>query len=414
MNAFRTLLQSAVILVLLVAPGCMYHEARTTDPLALHRSVWTVDSHTDTPMRFTDESFDVSRAHPTGKRGSGKVDFPRMKAGGLDAIFFAVFTGQGPLTDDGREAAYRKAQRITDAIHRVVENHPDMAELALTPEDGYRIEKTGKRAVFIGMENGYPLGTSLDRVKEFYDRGVRYITLCHSSNNDICDSSTDDAPLHGGLSPFGKQVVAEMNRLGMMIDVSHLADSSVRDVLATSKAPVFASHSCARALCDHPRNLPDDLIQAIANRGGVIQVTMVPSFVKQFPPDPDRDAAFTAFRKKYAHYDTLPDAEREKVRAEWRKLADQYPRPEPTVAEFVDHIDHIVRIAGIDHVGIGSDSDGGGSLKDCRDVSEFPKITAELVRRGYGPDAIRKIWGGNFLRFFREVVRVSREHADPR
>lgn len=397
-----------VLAVFLVFPPGGYAEQGVDEKLVkraaeIHDNVLTIDTHTDTPYMLLRPGYDIGKSHDPRKRG-GRVDFPRMKQGGLDAVFFAAFVGQGPRTPEGNEKAKQQALKLINAIHQAVKQYPGLAELALTADDAYKIEKKGKRAVYIGIENGYAIGNDLSLVKKFYDLGVRYITLCHMANNDICDSSTDDnGPEHNGLSEFGRQVVGEMNRLGMLIDVSHISDQSFYDVLKVTKAPVFASHSCARALCDHPRNLTDDMLKKLAENGGVIQVCILSAFVKKSEPNPGRDKAFKALREKYKNYSQLSEEKRQKAREEWEKLNEKYPRKLATVADVVDHIDHIVKTAGIDHVGIGTDFDGGGGVDGCYDVSEMGNITLELVKRGYSQEDIRKIWGGNFIRVFTKV-----------
>jgi len=372
----------------------------------IHNDVLTVDTHVDTPMRLYRTDFNIGERHDPRKRG-GKVDLPRMKEGGLDAIFFAVFTGQGKRSPEGNNRAKEIAFETLKAIHNSIKSNSDQAELALTPADAGRIEKKGKRAIFIGMENGYPVGDDITLIKKYYDLGVRYITLCHSRNNDICDSSTDK-PEHNGLSEFGKKVVAEMNRLGVIIDVSHISDKSFYDVIKSSKTPVMASHSCARAKCDNPRNIDDKMLKALAENGGVIQMCILSAYVKPPAPNPVRDKARAALQKKYKNYGDLPEEERAKARKEWDDFSEKYPRRLANVSDAVDHIDHIVKVAGIDHVGIGTDFDGGGNLSDCYDVSEMGNITIELVKRGYTEEQIRKIWGGNCMRVFQEVIEVSK------
>lgn len=415
MRIKRFFILLTAVLVVFPLGGFSKNKQETVDEQLLkraavvHDKVLTVDTHTDTPMRLVRGEYDMGTTHNPQERG-GKIDFPRMKQGGLDAVFFAVYIGQGPRTPEGNEKAKQKALKLFDAIHQTIKKYPQMVELALIADDAYKIEKKGKRAIYIGIENGYPLGKDISLIKKYYDLGARYITLCHSSNNDICDSSTDDkGPEHNGLSDFGKQVVKEMNRIGMVIDVSHISDKSFYDVLAVSKAPVMASHSCARAICDHERNLTDDMLKKLAKKGGVIQVCMVSSFVKTPPPHPERDAAFKALREKWKKADQLSQKELGELRKEWIQLRKKYPWEHATVADLVDHIDHIVKVAGIDYVGIGSDFDGGGGLKDCFDVSELGNITLELVKRGYTEEQIRKIWGGNFMRVFKKVEETSRK-----
>jgi membrane dipeptidase len=288
-------------------------------------------------------------------------------------------------------------------------DYPQLVELATSPEDAYRLEKEGKRAAFIGMENGYPIGKDLSFVKEYYDRGIRYVTLCHSSDNDICDSSTDRRnPEDKGLSDFGKEVVAECNRLGIMVDVSHVSDKSFFDVLEVTKAPVIASHSCVRALCDHQRNLSDDMLKALASNNGVIQICFVSSFVKKTKPNPEREKALAELREKYGSWSEVRDENlREKMEDAYMDIYEKYPSEKATVQELVDHIDYVVRLIGVDHVGIGTDFDGGGGVEGCDDVSELPNITTELLRRGYSEEDIRKIWGENIMRVFKKVIEIS-------
>ena len=375
----------------------------------IHKKVLTIDTHTDTPLRLLRDDFDLGVRHDPRQTNS-KVDLPRMIEGGLDAVFFAVFVGQGERNAAGNARAQERALHIFEGIQKSVEANAHLAELAFSADDAYRIEKSGKRAIYIGMENGYPIGNDLTLLKTFYDFGTRYITLCHTRNNDICDSSTDPAGAeHDGLSPFGEDVIAEMNRLGMIVDVSHISDSAFYDVLRVSKAPVIASHSCARALCDNPRNLDDAMLKELAAQGGVIQMCILSDYVKKIEPDSRRVAALDPLREKFNRFDQMSEEEQQELRREWDRLNREFPRTLATVADVVDHIDHIVKVAGIDHVGIGTDFDGGGAVEGCYDVSEMGNITLELVKRGYNEEQIRKIWSGNFMRVFREVERIARE-----
>ncbi len=378
----------------------------------LHDKVLTVDTHADTPSRLLREDWDIGERHESTGRRASKIDLPRMAEGGLDAEFFAVFVGQGARTPEGYAAAKDRAYRMLDAIHKMCEDYPELVALATTPEDAYRIENEGKRAAFIGMENGYPIGKDLSMIEKYYDRGVRYITLCHSADNDICDSSTDrGGPEDNGLLEFGKEVVAECNRLGIMVDVSHASEKSFFDIVETTKAPIIASHSSVRALCDHPRNLTDEQLKTLAKNGGVTQICFVSSFVKEQPPNPERDAALEALREKYGSRRNIQDeAARAKVMEEYQEIYEKYPDERTTLQELVDHIDHVVELIGIDHVGIGTDFDGGGGVEGCNDVSEMPNITEELLKRGYSEEDIQKIWGGNIMRVFSRVIEVS-EHT---
>jgi membrane dipeptidase len=373
----------------------------------IHAAVLTVDTHADAPINMMKEGFDLGVEHRFEEDGS-QIDLPRMKKGGMDAMFFAVYLGQGKRTPEANAEAKQKALAIFDKIHQAAKMHPDQAEMATTAQQAYRLEKAGKRAMFIGMENGWPVGTDLANLKEFYELGLRYITLSHSLNNDICDSSTDpDGPEHNGLSPFGYKVVEEMNRLGIMVDISHVSDATFFDVMRVSKAPAIASHSSCRALCDHPRNMTDEMIRALAKNGGVIQINFVPDFLRK--PPHEQEISMKALRLQFMR-DQLTDEERTVLQKEMKATKERYADQLPSVKDAVDHIDHVVRLVGINHVGIGMDLDGGGEVIGCRDVSEIGAITEELVRRGYSAKAIRKIWGGNIMRVLTEAEKVARTY----
>jgi membrane dipeptidase len=371
----------------------------------IHERAITVDTHVDTPMALLNDEFDIGKRN---EAPASRVDFPRMKEGGLDAIFFAAFTGQRARTTENVQTAYERANEMIAATYEVCDKYNEMAEVATHSSDALRLQAQSKRAVYIGMENGFPIGSDINRVEEFYNKGVRYITLCHSSNNDICDSSTDrEGPEHNGLSEFGIDVVAEMNRLGMMVDVSHISDKAFFDVVKYSKAPVIASHSSVRAIAKHNRNMSDEMIKALAENGGVIQICLLDDYIK----DPDtttvRYKKQQELRARYARIETMSEEEKQQLREEWRNLGKNYPKKLPTVADCVDHIDYVKNLVGIDYVGIGSDFDGGGGIDGCADVSEMPNITAEMLKRGYSEEEIAKVWGGNFFRVFQEVEKKA-------
>jgi membrane dipeptidase len=332
-----------------------------------------------------------------------------MREGGLDVEFFAAFVAQRDRTPENYLWAQQAADKYIHLIQKMCSDYSETIALALTPDDAYNNEKNGKLSAYIGMENGFPLAKDIGNVRRYYDMGVRYITLCHTKNNDICDSSTDpNGAEFQGLSEFGRQVVAEMNRLGMIIDISHVSDSSFFDVLRISQAPVIASHSCVRALCDNPRNLNNEMLHALAKNDGVLQVCIFTEYLEPAPPNPDRDAALAALDEKYGIWENITDDNiRKQYRHEYHDIYQQYPRHKTTVSRLVDHIDHIVKLVGIDHVGIGTDFDGGGGIIGCDDVSEMPNITIELVQRGYSEKDISKIWGENFMRVFRKVNQVA-------
>jgi membrane dipeptidase len=404
MNNMKNIIYLMAVCIMLTACNTgSRKEAQIEKRKQLHQELLTIDTHTDTPLRLVREGADLS-VRNDARRGGGKIDFPRMKEGGLDGIFFAAYVGQGPRDQEGNEQARQEVMEIIDSIHAVIRRYPDIVQLALTADDLERINNNGRLAIFIGIENGYTVGNDISLVRKYYDLGARYITLCHTSNNDICDSSTDrDGPEHEGLSEFGKEVVKEMNRLGMIIDVSHISDDAFYDVVDLSQVPVIASHSGSRSICDHPRNLDDNMLLALAENGGVIQVCLVGEYVREMERDPRRDSARQAVVQKHGNYYELEEEARDAFLVDWYAVDSIFPPNLPSVSDYVDHIDHIVQIAGINHVGIGSDYDGGGGLADCFDVSEMGNITYELLNRGYSAEEIQKIWSGNFLRVFREV-----------
>jgi membrane dipeptidase len=373
----------------------------------IHDEIVSIDTHTDTPLNFLDENFDIGKWNDYETTRT-RVDFPRMKAGRLDASFMAVFIGQGPRTEEGNQKAKLRALEIFSALHEKVKLYPEQAEVALNSNDVYRIKKAGKSTVYIGVENGYPIGNDLSMIEEFYNLGARYITLCHTKNNDICDSSTDKKePEFNGLSSFGEVVVKEMNNLGMLVDVSHISDSAYFDVLKLSKAPIIASHSSVRAICDNPRNFSDEMLYALKENKGVIQICILSDYIKNPLPYPERDSAFQVLRGKYNHFEGLSEEQYQEAVKEWRATDKLYPKELATVSDVVDHIDYVVNTIGIDYVGIGTDFDGGGGVNGCKDVSEMKNITVELLKRGYNKEEIGKIWGGNFLRVFKEVEKLA-------
>lgn len=389
------------VFIVFVLLSCKH---KVLDANKVHQKATTIDTHCDTPMRFLRMPFDINMEH---EAPSSRVDIPRMEKGGLDAIFFAIFTGQRQRTEENYALAYQMAHQMIDSTEKALLENNDVAELAQASADAKKIEADNKRAIYLGMENGFPLAKDISRVEEFYNRGIRYITLAHTKNNDICDSSTDkEGAEHNGVSEFGSKVIMEMNRLGMLIDVSHISDKAFYDVLEQSKTPVFASHSSVRSLCDHPRNMDDDMIKALAKNGGVIQICILGAYIQAEDTTSQNYLKKEELRLKYNNWNYESDEQRKKAWAEWREINEQYPPILPTISDAVDHIDYVVNLVGVDYVGIGSDFDGGGGLQDCVDVADFPKITEELVNRGYSEGEIIKIWGGNFLRVFEAVEKA--------
>ena len=375
--------------------------------LKIHKKVLTLDTHADTPLRMIQPGFDMAERHDPNETGS-KVDYPRMKEGGLDAIFFAAFVAQDIRDEQGNDRAKALCLQMIDSIITSTERNSDIVGLALNPKDAYELEKEGKRAIYIGIENGYPIGNDVSNVEEFYNKGVRYITLVHSSNNDIADSATDpNGSEHGGISDLGVEVINEMNRLGIMVDVSHGSDSLFYDAIKYSKAPIIASHSNARSVTNHRRNMSDEMLRLIAENGGVVQLTMLADYLRENPVNEERDNAISVLREKANASRNLTDEQRAKLRKSLQKIYEKYPAPPATVSHVVDHIDHIIKIAGIDHVGIGCDFDGGGGIQGVFDASEVMNITIEMVKRGYSESDIEKIWGGNLIRVFEEVQELA-------
>ena len=377
--------------------------------LDIHNQVLTLDTHADTPIRMIQPGFDLSERHDPNETGS-KLDYPRMIEGGLDAVFFAAFVAQDIRDNDGNSRAKNLCLQMIDSIISSTKKNSDIVGLALNPEDAYSLEKEGKRAIYIGIENGYPLGNDISNVELYYNKGVRYITLVHSSNNDLADSATDPSgPEHNGLSEFGYEVVKEMNRLGIMVDVSHGNDSLFYDTISYSKAPIIASHSNARAVTNHNRNMSDEMLKLIAKNGGVVQLTMLSDYLYDVKPNTERDSAIAILQSKMKSITLMTREEQNQARKAFQEINLKYPSDLATLKHVGDHIDHIVKVAGIDHVGIGCDFDGGGGIDGVFDASEVMNITIELVRRGYNEEDIKKIWGGNLIRVFKEVQSVSKD-----
>jgi membrane dipeptidase len=376
----------------------------------IHDHVITIDTHVDIPLNYATEEVDP------GIRGDKKVDLPKMKEGGLNAVFFAVYVGQSERTPENYEKVKQDAKTKFEAIHRMAdEMYPDQIELAYSPDDVERIHASGKLVALIGIENGYAIGKDLSLVETYYDLGTRYITLTHGGHNDIADSSSareqlgDAETEHNGVSEFGKEVIREMNRLGILVDVSHVSKKSMLDAATLSRAPIIASHSSARALSDVSRNIDDEQLLALKENGGVIHICALGSFLKS-PPEKVKaqQALYEEFgiRSRRDMRD-LPEEKQKELQARRAELDEKWPPA--NVQDLVNHIDHVVQLIGIDHVGIGTDFDGGGGIEGFNDASEAFNVTLELVRRGYTEEEIGKIWGGNLLRAWREADRVAAE-----
>ncbi len=424
----RSLFSLAMVLMALVVPltACgsgedtLSEEEILAKAEAIHHAAIVMDTHIDIGGNYGTPEVDPCVGT------SSRVDLPKMEAGDMDVAFLAVYVGQGPRTDEGHAAAKASAMNKFNAIHRVAEEMcPEKVEIAYTPDDVERIHASGKRMFAIGIENGYPVGHDLSLVEEYYNLGARYITLTHNGHNDIADSTNprggQPEEEHGGLSEFGREVVKEMNRLGIFVDVSHASYNTMMQAIELSKAPIMASHSGVSGIADVSRNLNDAQLLALKENGGVIQIVALGGFLQVDPPE--RREAMAAVRQELGMADRstlrgMSEQERAAYQARMQEVMPQYESrmaeldeeyPRPTVQTMVDHIDYAVNLIGIDHVGIGTDFDGGGGVPGFNDASEAMNVTVELVRRGYSEEEIMKIWGGNLLRAWREVERVAAE-----
>jgi membrane dipeptidase len=369
--------------------------------LQIHRRAIVIDTHNDVTTPMTNDDFDLSGTPPTPYRTS----IERMKKGGLTAEFFSLYVRPWYVEHGG---SARRTLDMIDSVYRAVERHPRDLMLATSVADIRRAKQQGKIAALMGIEGGHAIEDSLPTLREFYRLGVRYMTLTWNNTNNWADAGRGEKK-HHGLSDFGKEVVREMNRLGMMIDVSHVSDETMSDALDVSKAPIIASHSSARAISNVPRNIPDDLLKRIAKNGGVVQVNFYSGFVDTNTVTPQSDARDERLKAQQAAIDKKYKDDPERRAEEGDKLEAANPLPPLPISKLIDHIDHIVKVAGIDHVGIGADFDGANDMPEgAQDVSMLPNITYELLKRGYSERDIRKILGENLLRAFGEAERVAR------
>jgi len=408
MNIFR--LRMVLVCLLLGTLALGQNSPVSARARAIHDSALVVDTHADTPQRFLDEGFDIGSTDP---RDIGHISLDKARAGNLGAEFFSIWVD--PRTNQGHYAQH--TMDLIDSVYQQAARHPDGMVMAFSVEDIERAHKQKKLAALMGIEGGHSIENDIHLLRDYYRLGVRYMTLSWSNTNEWADSSGDindpTVPHHNGLTDFGRQVVLEMNRLGMMVDISHVADKTFWDTIATTKAPVIASHSSARALTNHPRNMTDDMLRAVAKNGGVVQVNFYSGFVDadylkaSRAQEKERDRAVAeVLEKKRAAGEAVTYLDADRVEREWSAKL-----PRPPLKSLIDHIDHAVKVAGVDHVGLGSDFDGvsGATPEGIDSAADLPKITQALVDRGYSAEDIHKILGGNLLRVFREVERVSRE-----
>ena len=376
---------------------------------APHARFFTIDTHLDTPTASLPKSgWDFGARHDYVTDGT-QCDLPRMVEGGLDAVVFAAYCGQAARSDEGHAVAHAAIRNVLEHTRAVIAANAQACGLALSAEDGLRLQAEGRRAIFLSIENSYSLWRDVATVREFYDLGVRMIGLTHLLNNEIADASTDSrGPEWDGLSPLGRAVVVECNRLGIVLDASHASDAALDQLIALSRAPVILSHSGCRAVCDHPRNVGDDLLRQLAAKGGVIQINALPVALRVQSDQAARTAALDAIMERFRDQVPTPEVRAETSKA-WAEYERAYAQPTATMADYVEHVLHAVNVAGVDHVGIGCDLDGGGGFAGMRAVSDYPAITVALRAAGLSDGELAKIWGGNTLRLLRaaEQARVA-------
>lgn len=370
---------------------------------------FTIDTHIDTPTAsLMREGWDFGERHDRAVDHT-QCDLPRMEDGGLDALGFAVFVTQAARTPAGFALAHQKAVQVFERIHAVVAQHGARCGIAYRADDGPRLKSEGRRALYLAIENSYSLGLDAGNVAKFHALGVRLLGLNHMIHNDVADSSTDPrAPEWGGLSPFGKEIMTECNRLGIALDASHASDDALWDLLEHSATPPLLTHSGCRAVCDHPRNIGDELLRALAAKGGVIQINALPIAVKHTPGNRQTEEG-AALLLKLKDLVLTPEV-RAQFSGEWARIERDHPSPQCNLADYVAHVEHAVAVAGIDHVGIGCDFDGGGGVAGLDQVSDYPNLTQALRERGWSEEHLAKLWGGNTLR----VLRACEAHAAAR
>lgn len=371
-----------------------------------HGPFFTIDTHIDTPTAsLRRPGWDLGARHDYAADGT-QCDLPRMAEGGIDALVFAVYVGQMGRSPAALQRAHDLALGHFERTHAALAANASACGLARTADEALQLKAQGRRAIFLSIENAYSLGRDVGHVAKFHALGVRLLGLTHMLNNDVADSSTDPRGAEwGGLSPLGREFVAEANRLGLILDASHASDAVLRDLLEVSRTPVMLSHSGCAAVCNHPRNIGDDLLRALAKQGGVIQINALAIAVTELPGS-GRTAGIAEILLKYQDAALTPETMAEEDK-DYDRVCAAHPNPPATLEHFVQHIEHAVAVAGIDHVGIGCDFDGGGGVEGLRDVTDYPKITAALRQRGWGDDALAKLWGGNTLRLYRAAEAAA-------
>lgn len=396
----RSMLLTGTALTVLLLAGPVQAQPVPKAVMQLHQRLITLDSHLDTPASLDLPGWSIEKEHDV-HRDYTQVDLPRMKKGGLDGGFWAIYTPQGPLTQEGFRKARDFAIMRGVSIREMVASDPASFQLALEARDAASIAAARKRIVYMSIENAYPLGEDVSLLKTFYDMGVRVSGFAHFAHNQFADSSTDPSkkPRYGGLSPLGKELLKEMNRLGIVPDASHSSDQVLDDLLALSATPVLLTHSGCKAVYDHPRNIDDDHLRALAAKGGVMQMNAYGGYLRASKPNPQRQEALKALNGQMREDVRLTAEKRAELLAKRQEIDRLYPETDrPDFDDFMAHMLHALKIAGPDHVGIGLDWDGGGGVAGMEDVVDLPRITAALLKAGYSESDIQKIWSGNVLR----------------
>lgn len=408
--AYKALV-AAAIAATLGAASVAQAQSISPDVRRLHEGLLVLDTHLDThldtPANLAKPGWSILDRHSATEDFS-QVDYPRLIEGGLDGGWWAIYSSQGPLTAEATAASLKTAQERLRLIRALAADHPDKFALALTAADAPRIAATGKRVVYISIENAYPLTGQPEQLQAFYDQGLRMLSLVHFANNDLADSATDpNGPKWRGISPEGRRLVAEANRLGIVLDASHASDDVFDQLIAYSATPIILSHSGPRDVYDHPRNINDERLRRLAASGGVIQINALGAYLKALPDNPERQAALTGLRDEFG-----PSAQRspERVAAylnRLRALNRRLPPPQAEFEDFIEHLLHALVVVGPRHVGIGADWDGGGGVAGFNDVSALPRVTERLLAEGYSPADLADIWSGNALR----LLQQAEDHA---
>lgn len=370
---------------------------------AIHNRILTLDTHLDTPAFFdTVRGYDITARHDVERDGS-QVDYPRMVEGGLDGGFWVIYMGQGPLTPEGYQTVRDAALLRATSIHKMVAAHPDKFELALTSADAARIHASGKKIVYISMENSYELGEDLSLLDTFYKLGVRMAGPVHNGTNQLADSTNpgDVGMKWGGLSPMGREYVKRANQLGIVLDGSHSSDAAINQMIDLSATPIILSHHGADALNEHPRNAPDALLKKLAAKGGVIHMNALGAFIKALPQTKERTDALNVLRTKWGNPDLLEGQKYETYLDELGALNRRFPENRATFEDYMQQVLYTIKLVGVDHVGFGADWDGGGGLDGFRDITALPKITERLLKEGYTEADLAKMWGGNVVRLLK-------------